>query len=137
MKQLYIADDNEEFAQYLATVARQEGWDSTISANGKQLIESLQSGNGPAVVIIDINMPEMDGIEAIESIVGIDRPLRVRFITGGSDSSIIAAKMIASARDLAVGGSIYKPISMEAFKALLSEELEALNKLSEGSRLRS
>lgn len=131
MKQFFIADDNDEFAQFLSTVARQEGWDVTISTNGRQLIDSLQSGTGAAFVLIDINMPEMDGIEAIERIVGIDRPLRVRFITGGEYSSIIAAKLIASARDLAVGHSVYKPISKEAFKELLNEEEEALNNLSE------
>lgn len=126
MKQLYIADDNEEFSQYLSTVAHQEGWSVSVSANGKQLIESLQSGEGPAFVLVDVKMPEMDGIEAIESIVKINRPLRVRFITGGQDSAIIAAKMIASARDLEVGRSVYKPISMNAFRELLSEEAEAL-----------
>lgn len=126
MKQIYIADDNEDFAQFLSAVARQEGWTVSISANGKKLIENLRSGNGAAFVLIDIKMPEMDGIEAIERIVEIDRPLRIRFITGGQHSEIIAAKMIASARSLEVGRSIYKPISMNAFKSLLAEEADAL-----------
>lgn len=130
MKQIYIADDNEEFSQYLSTVAQKEGWAVSVSENGKQLIRKLQSGEGAAFVLVDINMPEMDGIEAIESIVKIDRPLRVRFITGGQDSSIIAARMIASARDLEVGRSVYKPITLSAFRELLSEEAEALGKLS-------
>lgn len=129
MKQLYIADDNEDFAQYLSTVAQQGGWVVNISSNGKELIENLQDGCGPAFVLIDINMPEMDGIEAIEGIVDIDRPLRIRFITGGQDSTIIAARMIASARSLEVGRSIYKPISMESFKTLLAEEIVALGSL--------
>jgi len=132
MKQLYIADDNEDFAQYLSTVAQQGGWTVNISSNGKQLVENLKTGTGAAFVLIDINMPEMDGIEAIECIVDIDRPLRIRFITGGRDSSIIAAKMIASARSLAVGRNIYKPITMDAFKALLAEEFKALACLPEG-----
>jgi CheY-like chemotaxis protein len=129
MKQLYIADDNEDFAEYLATVALQEGWDVTTSANGKELIKNLQSGSGPAFVLVDVNMPEMDGIESIEKMVDIDRPLRVRFITGGQNASIVAARMIASARDLTVGRSIYKPISMKEFKQLLAEEVEALERL--------
>lgn len=128
MKQLYIADDNADFSQFLATVAQQDGWVVNMSANGKQLIENLQDGRGAAFVLVDIQMPEMDGIEAIEKIVDVDRPLRIRFITGGQKSSIIAAKMIASARRLAVGPSLYKPISMEAFRELLSEESEALER---------
>lgn len=130
MKKLYIADDNMEFAEYLSTVAVREGWETIISENGKKLIENLKSGSGPAVVVLDINMPEMDGIEAIEIIVDIDRPLRIRFITGGQDSGIIAAKMIASARDLVVGRSIYKPITMDSIKEMLREETEALEEMS-------
>lgn len=114
----------------MSTVAQKEGWDVTVSANGQELIENLLIGGGPAFVLIDIKMPEMDGIEAIELIVDIDRPLRIRFITGGRDSSIIAAKMIASARSLKVGRSIYKPISMDAFKTLLAEEADALKALA-------
>lgn len=135
MKQLYIADDNEDFAQYLSTVAQQDDWIVDISANGKELTESLRTGSGAAFVLIDINMPEMDGIEVIENIVDIDRPLRIRFITGGQHATIIAANMIASARSLAVGRSIYKPISMEAFKTLLAEEFVALGSLCENAEI--
>ncbi|TLP55474.1 hypothetical protein FEE96_22385 [Parasedimentitalea maritima] len=50
-------------------------------------------------------MPEMDGIETIEGIVNQDRKLRLRFMTGGSEPSMIAARMIAEASDLMVGRS--------------------------------
>ncbi|NIZ61980.1 hypothetical protein DL239_13445 [Sedimentitalea sp. CY04] len=126
MYQVYIADDNTDFAEYLAAVAQREGWSSEICFNGIDLLERLPKSTGPALLLVDINMPEMDGIEAIEGIVDQDRPLRVRFMTGGGEPSLIAAKMIAKARNLMVGRNIYKPISKDSLTMLLRDEAAVL-----------
>jgi CheY-like chemotaxis protein len=122
MYQLYIADDNVEFAAFLSTVAKSEGWSVEVCTNGRELIEALKDGGGPAFLVVDINMPEMDGIEVIDGLQLIDRPLRMRFITGASDSSLVAATMIATARSLEVGRSMFKPILLADFTAVLTEE---------------
>lgn len=122
MSHIYVADDNTEFAEFLATVAKREGWTVSLCSNGIELLEKLQSEDGPAFVLVDINMPEMNGIEVIDDMSEIDRPLRVRFVTGGSDATLLAAKMIASARSLSVGRSVFKPVTLDAFRKLLNEE---------------
>lgn len=129
MNQLYIADDNTDFAKYVARVASSGGWEVETCENGRALLERLATGDGPAFLLIDINMPEMDGIEAIEGLAELDRPLRLRFITGGTDAAILAAKMIAQARNLTVGRNVYKPIGKQDLTTLLHEEAEALEAL--------
>mgnify|MGYP000092770796 FL=1 len=126
MYQIYIADDNIDFAEYLSAVAQREGWKSEICINGLDLLERLPKSTGPALLLVDINMPEMDGIEAIEGLVDQDRPLRLRFMTGGGEPSMIAAKMIAEARNLMVGRNIYKPISKDSLTMLLRDEAAVL-----------
>ncbi|MBO9464823.1 Response regulator SaeR [Pelagimonas phthalicica] len=133
MPHLYIADDNLDFSEYLETVATREGWTVSLCANGAELVASLKSGTDPAFALVDINMPEMNGIEVIDEITELNRPLRVRFITGGSDSTLLAAKMIASARSLSVGRSVFKPVSKDNFVKLLVEEAEELSKLADAS----
>lgn len=129
MNYLYIADDNTDFAKYVATVARSGGWTVVTCENGGTLLERLAAGDGPAFLLIDVNMPEMDGIEVIEGLAELDRPLRIRFITGGTDAAIMAAKMIAQARNLTVGRNIYKPIEKHDLTTLLHEEAEVLEAL--------
>ena len=131
VRQLFIADDNIDFAQFIATVAQREGWQVEICANGRVLLEKLGASTGPAFLLIDVNMPEMDGIEAIEGLVALGRPLRLRFITGGSDTSIRAAKVIAEANRLAVGANIYKPLPLEALKDLLRSEAKQLDEIGQ------
>lgn len=123
--QVYIADDNVEFANLCAKVAVQEGWSATVCANGRELITVLHQGEGPALLIVDIQMPELDGIEVIDELLGVDRKLRVRFITGGPDSSALAARMIAEARDIEVGRFLTKPIRMQDLREMLAFEAAA------------
>lgn len=126
VSKLYIADDNADFAGYLATVAERQGWSVEICANGNELVNGLMSETCPAVALVDIHMPELDGIEVIELLVDIDRPLRFRFMTGGADAPMLAAKLMARARNLAVGRNLYKPVEMETLKRVLDEERNAL-----------
>ncbi|MCT4554547.1 MAG: response regulator [Pelagimonas sp.] len=122
MQSLFVADDNEEFARFVATVAQRLGWTVEICLNGLELLEKLAKGDEPAVLMIDINMPELDGIEVIDGISELGRKVRIHFMTGGSETLVIAAKMIATARDLAVGPMIFKPCSIETLTKLLQQD---------------
>jgi CheY-like chemotaxis protein len=134
-QKLYIADDNSEFADYLTTVAKRLGWTVEVCKNGNELLDLLLGEGGPAVVLVDINMPEKDGIEVIEGLSEIDRPLRFRFMTGGADAPMLAAKLMARARNLSVGRNLYKPIPMETLKRVLTEEWEELLVMGASSNL--
>ncbi len=126
MQQLYIADDNAEFASYVEAVARQQGWSVVVCNNGRELVEEVMAGDGPAVLLVDINMPELDGIEAVEGLAGVNRQMRIRFVTGGADTTIMAAKMIARARSLTVGRNIFKPVGKKDLEAVLAAEAKEI-----------
>ncbi|SMP12285.1 response regulator [Shimia sagamensis] len=126
MQKVYIADDNVEFAEYLAHVATRHGWDAEICSNGIKLLEGLQEGDEPALLLVDINMPQMDGIEVISGLAALNRPLRLRFMTGGGAPSMEAAKLIAQARDIDVGDSMHKPLSRDLLKDVLQTEAGTL-----------
>lgn len=123
---VYIADDNLEFSRFMRRVAENEGWKTTTCANGRELAAEVASGDGPALLIVDINMPELDGIEVIEELRSIDRRIRVRFITGGATSSALAAHMIAEARGMEAGRFITKPVSVGDLKDILRAEAQLL-----------
>lgn len=122
MKQLYIADDNRDFANFISDVAEREGWDVTTCVNGLELLDAVSLRDGPGLLLIDCNMPEMDGIEVIKSLVHVPRPLQLHFMTGGPGSTLDAAETIAKGHGLSVGGSIFKPISKLALISLLKSE---------------
>lgn len=60
-----LADDHILLRNALAALINNSGicQVKSESSNGKELIQSMQGGNIPDVVILDLNMPEMDGYE--------------------------------------------------------------------------
>ena len=126
MFNLFVADDDIDFSTFLCTVAERAGWTVHHAANGRVLMEQLAGFEGPALLLIDINMPEVDGIEVIDQLVLLPNPLRVRFMTGGQDTSMVAANMIAKARNLSLGRSLFKPIPMAMLRDVLAEEAQNL-----------
>jgi len=123
---LYIADDNLDFAAYCAEVAEQVGWTVTLCADGRELVDAFKLEDTPALLLVDIQMPGMDGIQVIEELKTATRPFRMRFITGGPASSALAARMIADARDLDTGRYLTKPISMSDLRKVFVEEAELI-----------
>ena len=108
--QLYIAHDNTEFCRFVRRVAEAEGWRTITCSNGRELALVVAAEDGPALLIVDINMPELDGIEVIEDLKKVKRRLRVRFVTGGEMINALAARMISEAHGMQAGSFILKPI---------------------------
>lgn len=126
MPHVIIADDNKEFRVLLSTYCLRAGWTVETCANGAELVEVIASGTEPGLLLVDIMMPVLDGIEAIERICAQDRPLRVRFMSGGDNAPLLAAKLIAAARDMGVGRNIFKPVARADILRVLEEEAAQL-----------
>jgi CheY-like chemotaxis protein len=125
---LLIAEDNTDLAQALRRKAESCGWTVTLCPDGAALVDALPALASPALLLIDVNMPRLNGIEAIERVAAAPRPdrMRIRFMTGGSDVNAAAARMIAEARNLDVGETLYKPLPMPRFTEVLESEARRL-----------
>ncbi len=107
-----IVDDEEPFRAATRKVLDKLGFDTLVAANGEEAIARM--GQRPEVVVLDIRMPGMDGIEALKRIRGIAPDVPVIMLTGHGAE--------ASAREaLALGASDYlaKPCPMD----LLAEKI--------------
>ncbi len=71
--QALIIDDSRPIRRIESDILKELGFDTADAANGKQAWEMLQASPVPDVVLVDWNMPEMDGLEFIRSVRGDDR----------------------------------------------------------------
>ncbi|HTI00231.1 MAG TPA: response regulator [Acidisoma sp.] len=61
-----ILDDSAAMVMNLAQILSKAGHEVTTAGNGKEGITELTNGLKPAIILTDLNMPEMDGIEFIK-----------------------------------------------------------------------
>lgn len=67
MKKILIADDNEDITDVLSNYIVREGYEPVVARDGEQALELFEKEQ-PAMALIDIMMPKIDGYEVCRSI---------------------------------------------------------------------
>jgi CheY-like chemotaxis protein len=59
--ELLLVDDDQELRDLLAVTLRERGFSVVTAGNGQEALDRLRSANLPAAVLLDLNMPIMNG----------------------------------------------------------------------------
>jgi DNA-binding NtrC family response regulator len=90
-EKILIVDDDEAMCQFLSIMLGKEGYEVTTVGDGHSAIQKVKE-DGYDVVITDIKMPGMSGLQVLEAVKAIDRSMPVVIMTGfASQSSAIDA----------------------------------------------
>lgn len=118
-KRLLVVDDEADFGNFVANVAESIGYAVTVTDQPSRFQE-LYDRIEPTDIMVDIVMPETDGIEIVRWLAEHDNTARVFVVTGRSPHYANAAKLIG---DL-VGGFpltvLSKPIGIDDLTAALN-----------------
>jgi two-component system chemotaxis response regulator CheY len=63
-----VIDDSRPIRRIEGEILKELGFETVDACHGRQALERLQSGPLPDVVLVDWNMPEMDGLEFIVAV---------------------------------------------------------------------
>lgn len=123
---LYLVDDDPDLRRLLSSVARDAGWQVVECADGSELHRHLGRDDGAALVMLDLNMPNMDGIALLRGFTAGNRRLALVFITGGAEVNATAARFIAEGQGLAVLDTLFKPFPLDRFRGVLGRAAQEL-----------
>ncbi len=107
---IMIVDDQSLFRDGLKTVLDLEKNINVIAAaaNGKEALLSLNSSLLPDLVLLDIRMPEMDGVETVKQIKQIYPEIKVLMLTTFNDEEYVIEALASGAN-----GFVLKDIEIE------------------------
>jgi DNA-binding response OmpR family regulator len=74
-----VVDDNEDSVRIIEAILRSAGFEVSVAGDGKQGIEMAEA-TGPELIILDIMMPVMDGVEALQKLRASPRTSRIPVI---------------------------------------------------------
>lgn len=128
---ILVADDEEGVRELFKVIAEEEGYHIYLAKDGLQAVQMAKSYL-PDVIILDVRMPELDGLEVFERMKEnmIDSP--VIFITafGTSDLAIDAMKKGAH-------NYLTKPFDIEEIRVVIRKALELKSLTNEVAILKS
>lgn len=99
-----VAEDDKINFDYINVILRETGINVVHAANGREAVEFIRNGLKPAVILMDLRMPEMDGFAAIEQIKIIDKSIPIVVLT-----AFAFAGEREKAREAGCKHFIYKP----------------------------
>ncbi len=105
---LLLIDDEEGIRKILGLSLRDAGYEVILAADGEQGMECFQQEN-PPIVLTDIKMPGIDGLEVLQRIKSISPDTEVIMITGHGEMDLAIKSLQLEASDF-----ITKPIHDEA-----------------------
>src|SRR5687768_2380564 len=118
MSNLLIVDDEQSYRQLLSLIFEGEGHSIRAASNGAEAVELLNSE--PAdLVISDVRMPDMDGIEMLRTVRASLPDMGVVFMT--AHASVEAAR---EAFKLGADDFVTKPFDVEELKLIVRKTLE-------------
>jgi two-component system response regulator MprA len=120
-----VVDDERAVRESLRRALELEGYDVELSADGREALGRLQAGPDPDAVILDVLMPEVDGLEVCEELRRSGSRLPVLMLTARAEVENRVAGLDAGADDY-----LTKPFALEE---LLARLRALLRRSSDGS----
>jgi two-component system chemotaxis response regulator CheY len=114
--QTLVIDDSRIIRTILGRMMRELGFEVTEAGNGREALARLQQMGAPELMLVDWNMPEMNGLEFIRAVRADARydGTRVMMITTENDVSRVTLALEAGADEY-----VMKPFTHEVILAKL------------------
>jgi two-component system chemotaxis response regulator CheY len=119
MARILVVDDAAFMRVRAAKVLEEAGYEVLQAENGTQAVRQY-AAERPDAVLLDITMPEKDGLTALKEIKSIDPDARVAMVTAMGQQAIVMEALRAGARDF-----VLKPFQPDRVLAALRKLLTA------------
>ena len=120
MSKLLIVDDEEDIREFARNYFKKRGIDVEIASNGKLALEKANEFK-PDLILLDITMEEMTGIEVLKKLREEKNDVKVIMVTG-----IENEESVNEANSWGVKGYIHKPLVLEELEKIVLAELDSL-----------
>jgi len=122
VNRLLIVDEQREIADFVAGVARKMGYAVACAPSGASFVQLLESFQ-PSVIMMDLSLPDTDGVELLRSLAARACPANVVLTSAADERVLSAAHDLGLSHGLPMCGTLAKPIPMAELRTKLAATL--------------
>ena len=116
MGKLLIVDDELDVREFARSFFRKRGFDVFIAASGREGLDLIEKEN-PDLILLDIRMGEMSGIDMLRELRQRNNPVKVVMVSG-----IEEEQAVQETTSLGALGFIHKPLILEELEKVVLRE---------------
>lgn len=121
-EKILVIDDEELITKTLLKLLSNEGYNTIVVRSGKEAIEKVKQADFD-LIICDVRMPEMDGIETIKEIRSYLEKSNKKLIPEVLITGYADADKYTSAMELEVTDYLYKPFDNKEFLQIVKKTI--------------
>jgi len=126
---LAMLDDEGDFCDLVGKIATSCGYDVFMTTRARLFLDHLD-GHAADVIILDLHMPDSDGIEVLRLLAGLGVIAKILIASGADGRVMETALELGRERGLRMAGVIHKPISVATLRELLQSQVGSDDPLS-------
>ena len=130
-EKILVVDDEPSIRKYLQTLLEVEGFDVEALSSGPEAIRKITDGARPDFIILDVLMPEMNGIETLKELLQIDRSLNVIMLSCSNEVGVVVEAIRLGAHDY-----LTKPFEKSELDAAMLKSRQKKQLTTENQALR-
>ena len=118
-KRVLVVDDDPGFAKFVGRVATKLGYEVRLVTRSEDIAQAYQELR-PTTIVLDVVMPDMDGIELLKWLAERQCTARLIVVTGYNADYARFAEMLGKANGLRLLTSLTKPMSLADLRDALA-----------------
>ena len=120
---VYLIDDEAEMVELLTEVIGLIGLVTEGFTKASVFFEEVKIFSPGSVLILDLNMPEMDGIEVMRRLASMLNPPALILVSGHDAGVLHSAEKLCEAHKLELIASLGKPLHLDTVRSLLKKHM--------------
>jgi len=118
---VFVIDDEPELVELLCDVVEMSGLSVQGFTNAGQFFEQVEKFVAESILVLDLQMPDMDGIEVMRRLAVVDNAPALILVSGQDSGVLHAAEKLGRAHKLEIIASLGKPVKIEDFQRIIQQ----------------
>src|SRR5690348_15167909 len=127
-ERVLVVDDEPSIRKYLQTLLEVDGYQVTAVGSGHEALEHVQEGDRPDLIILDVLMQEMNGLETLRRLMQVDRTLSVIMLSCSNEVTTVVEAIRLGAQDYLTKPFEKAELDVAMLKCRQKQQLRAENK---------